>query len=146
MKVFLTQSADECLWAIWDHDRNYSATLADAFQRAIDRFIRDSIGIHPEIDHAWQASRAIRRLIFRGRHNIFYDLPRAGVVFEKLEPGQVQGKDRARLGSSANTFGPWNKAAWARHKDQYQDQQFNGIPIGKDRVGQGCAQSELKET
>ena len=74
MKVFFTQSADDCLWAIWDHDRIYSENLADSFQRDIDRFIRDAIEANPEIGHVWHVSRGIRRLIFRRRHNIFYVL------------------------------------------------------------------------
>lgn len=74
MKVFLTQTAEDCLWAIWDHDRLYSETLADAFQRDVDRFIRDTISANPEIGHVWHAPRGIRRLIFRRRHNIFYTL------------------------------------------------------------------------
>ncbi|NEY92044.1 type II toxin-antitoxin system RelE/ParE family toxin [Tabrizicola oligotrophica] len=74
MKVFLTRAAEDCLWAIWDHDRLYSESLADSFQRDIDRFIRDAIGANPEIGHVWHALRGIRRLIFRRRHNIFYTL------------------------------------------------------------------------
>ena len=74
MKVFLTQTAEDCLWAIWNHDRLYSENLADDFQRDIDRFIRDTIGADPEIGHVWHAPRGIRRLIFRRRHNIFYAL------------------------------------------------------------------------
>jgi plasmid stabilization system protein ParE len=74
MKIFFTQSAEDCLRAIWDHDRGYSEGLADSFQRDIERFIRDSIGDNPKIGHVWHASRGIRRLIFRRRHNIFYVL------------------------------------------------------------------------
>ena len=74
MKVFLTQTAEDCLRAIWDHDRLYSEALAEAFQRDIDRFIRDAIAANPEIGHLWHAPRGIRRLIFRRRHNIFYAL------------------------------------------------------------------------
>lgn len=74
MKVQLTETAGDCLWAIWSHDRLYSETLADDFQRNIDRFIRESIGANPEIGHLWHAPRGIRRLIFRRRHNIFYTL------------------------------------------------------------------------
>lgn len=74
MKVFLTQTAEDCLWAIWDHDRLYSERLADSFQRDIDRFIRDTISANPDIGHVWHAPRGIRRLIFRRRHNIFYAL------------------------------------------------------------------------
>ena len=74
MKVFFTQSAEDCLCAIWDHDKGYSESLADSFQRDIDRFIRDSIGGNPNIGHVWHVSRGIRRLIFRRRHNIFYVL------------------------------------------------------------------------
>lgn len=74
MKVFLTQTAEDCLWAIWDHDRLYSESLAEAFQRDIDRFMRDVIDANPEIGHLWHAPRGIRRLIFRRRHNIFYTL------------------------------------------------------------------------
>lgn len=80
MKVVLTRTAEDCLWAIWDHDRLYSENLADSFQRDIDRFIRDAIGANPEIGHVWHASRGIRRLIFRRRHNIFYAL-RDGAAF-----------------------------------------------------------------
>ncbi|PWE26957.1 hypothetical protein C4N9_19535 [Pararhodobacter marinus] len=72
MKVLLTATAEECLRAIWNHDRHYSETLADGFQRDIDRFMRDMIGDNPEIGHVWHAPRGIRRLIFRKRHNIFY--------------------------------------------------------------------------
>ena len=74
MKVFLTRTAEDCLWAIWDHDRLYSEGLAEAFQRDIDRFMRDVLGANPEIGHVWHAPRGIRRLIFRRRHNIFYTL------------------------------------------------------------------------
>jgi plasmid stabilization system protein ParE len=74
MKVFLTETAEDCLWAIWDHDRLYSESLADKFQRDIDRFIRDAIAANPETGHLWHAPRGIRRLIFRRRHNIFYAL------------------------------------------------------------------------
>lgn len=74
MKVFLTQTAEDCLWAIWDHDRLYSESLAEAFQHDIDRFMRDVLGTNPEIGHLWHAPRGIRRLIFRRRHNIFYTL------------------------------------------------------------------------
>jgi plasmid stabilization system protein ParE len=74
MKVYLTQTAEDCLWTIWDHDRLYSEGLADKFQRDIDRFIRDAIGANPKIGHVWHAPRGIRRLIFRRRHNIFYAL------------------------------------------------------------------------
>lgn len=74
MKVFLTETAEDCLWAIWDHDRLYSESLADKFQRDIDRFIRDTIAANPEIGHLWHATRGIRRVIFRRRHNIFYAL------------------------------------------------------------------------
>lgn len=74
MKVFLTQTAEDCLWAIWDHDRLYSESLAEAFQRDIDRFMQDVLGANPEIGHLWHAPRGIRRLIFRRRHNIFYTL------------------------------------------------------------------------
>lgn len=74
MKVFLTQTAEDCLWAIWDHDRLYSERLAEEFQLNIDRFMRDVIGANPEIGHVWHAPRGIRRLIFRSRHNIFYTL------------------------------------------------------------------------
>lgn len=74
MKVFLTETAEDCLLAIWDHDRAYSESLAEKFQRDIDRFIRESIGSNPEIGHVWHAPRGIRRLIFRRRHNIFYAL------------------------------------------------------------------------
>lgn len=74
MKVFLTQTAEDCLWAIWDHDRLYSEDLADTFQHDIDQFIRDAISANPEIGHVWHAPRGIRRLIFRRRHNIFYTL------------------------------------------------------------------------
>ena len=74
MKVFLTQTAEDCLRAIWEHDQLYSESLADNFQRDLDRFIRDAIGANPEIGHVWHAPRAIRRLIFRRRHNIFYAL------------------------------------------------------------------------
>lgn len=74
MKVVLTETAEDCLWAIWDHDRLYSEQLADTFQREIDQFIRNAIGAHPEIGHVLHAPRGIRRLIFRGRHNIFYTL------------------------------------------------------------------------
>ena len=49
MKVYLTQTAEDCLWTIWDHDRLYSEGLADKFQRDIDRFIRDAIGANPKI-------------------------------------------------------------------------------------------------
>mgnify|MGYP003604651941 CR=1 FL=1 len=80
MKVFLTETAEDCLWAIWDHDRLYSEALAEAFQRDIDCFIRNAIGANPEIGHIWHAPRGIRRLIFRRRHNIFYTL-RADVAF-----------------------------------------------------------------
>lgn len=74
MKVVLTETAENCFWAIWDHDRLYSEQLADRFQRDIDRFIRDALGTNPEIGHIWHAPRGIRRLIFRRRHNIFYTL------------------------------------------------------------------------
>ena len=74
MRVFLTQTAEDCLWAIWDHDRRYSEILADRFQRDIDHFIRDTLAANPEIGHVWNAPRGIRRLIFRRRHNIFYSL------------------------------------------------------------------------
>lgn len=74
MKVFLTETAEDCLRAIWEHDRLYSESLADRFQRDIDRFIRDAIAANPEIGHLWHAPRGIRRLIFRRRHNIFYAL------------------------------------------------------------------------
>ncbi len=74
MRVFFTQSAEDCLWAIWSHDRSYSESLADGFQRDIERFIRDSIEANARIGHIWHASRGIRRLIFRRRHNIFYVL------------------------------------------------------------------------
>ena len=74
MKVFLTETAEDCLWSIWDHQRLYSEDLADKFQRDIDRFIRDAIVANPEIGHLWHAPRGIRRLIFRRRHNIFYAL------------------------------------------------------------------------
>ena len=47
MKVVLTETAEDCLWAIWDHDRLYSEQIADRFQRDIDRFIRDAIGENP---------------------------------------------------------------------------------------------------
>lgn len=80
MKVFLTETAEDCLRAIWDHDRLYSEALAEAFQRDIDHFIRIAIGANPEIGHIWHAPRGIRRLIFRRRHNIFYTL-RADVAF-----------------------------------------------------------------
>ena len=49
MKVVLTETAENCLWAIWDHDRLYSEQIADRFQRDIDRFIRDAIAANPEI-------------------------------------------------------------------------------------------------
>jgi plasmid stabilization system protein ParE len=74
MKVFLTQTAEACLWTISDRDRLYSESLAEAFQRDIDRFIRNAIVTNPEIGHVWNAPRGIRRLIFRRRHNIFYVL------------------------------------------------------------------------
>jgi plasmid stabilization system protein ParE len=74
MKVFLTESAEDCLWAIWDHDRHLSEALANKFQRDVDRFIRETIGAQPGIGHVWHAPREIRRLIFRRRHNIFYIL------------------------------------------------------------------------
>lgn len=74
MKVVLTETAENCLWAIWNHDRLYSEQLADRFQRDIDRFIRDALGTNPEIGHVSHAPRGIRRLIFRRRHNIFYTL------------------------------------------------------------------------
>lgn len=74
MKVFLTETAEDCLWSIWDHQRLYSEDLADKFQRDIDRFIRDAIVANPEIGHLWHGPRGIRRLIFRRRHNIFYAL------------------------------------------------------------------------
>lgn len=74
MKVFLTETAEDCLWSIWDHQRLYSEDLADKFQRDIDRFIRDAIAANPEIGHLWHGQRSIRRLIFRRRHNIFYAL------------------------------------------------------------------------
>ena len=64
MKVVLTETAEDCLWAIWDHDRLYSEQIADRFKRDIDRFIRDAIGENPEIGHIWHAARGIRRLIF----------------------------------------------------------------------------------
>ena len=68
MKVVLTETAEDCLWAIWNHDRLYSEQLAATFQRAIDQFIRNAIGAHPEIGHVLHAPRGIRR------HNIFYTL------------------------------------------------------------------------
>jgi len=74
MKVFLTQTAEDCLRAIWEHDQLYSESLADNFQRDIDRFIRDTIGANPQVGHVWHAPRGIRRLIFHRRHNIFYHL------------------------------------------------------------------------
>lgn len=74
MKVVLTETAEDCLWAIWDDDRLYSQQLADAFQRDIDRFIRDAISEKAEIGNIWHAARGIRRLIFQRRHNIFYTL------------------------------------------------------------------------
>ena len=74
MKVVLTQTAEDCLAAIWDHDRAYSEDLADAFQRDIDSFVRSTLSANPEIGHVWHAARGIRRLIFRRRHNIFYTL------------------------------------------------------------------------
>ena len=74
MKVVLTETAENCLWAIWDHDRLYSEQIADRFQRDINRFIRDAIGENPEIGHIWHAARGVRRLIFQRRHNIFYAL------------------------------------------------------------------------
>jgi plasmid stabilization system protein ParE len=74
MMVFLTQTAEDCLWVIWNHDRLYSEALAVAFQRDIDRFIRDAISANPEIGHVWHGPRGIRRLIFRRRYNIFYTL------------------------------------------------------------------------
>lgn len=74
MKVVLTKTAEDCLWAIWDHDRTYSESLADTFQRDIDRFIRQTVGANPKIGHMWHAPRSIRKLIFRQRHNIFYTL------------------------------------------------------------------------
>ena len=33
MKVFLTQTTEDCLGLIWNHDRLYSEVLADAFER-----------------------------------------------------------------------------------------------------------------
>jgi len=51
MKVFLTRTAEDCLRAIWEHDQLYSESLADNFQRDVDRFIRDAIGANPEIGH-----------------------------------------------------------------------------------------------
>ena len=80
MKVVLTETAEDCLWAIWDHDRLYSEQIADRFQRDIDRFIRDAIAANPEIGHVWHGPRGIRRLIFRRRYNIFYAL-RDNVAF-----------------------------------------------------------------
>jgi plasmid stabilization system protein ParE len=74
MMVCLTQTAEDCLWVIWNHDRHYSEALAAAFQRDIDRFIRDAISATPEIGHVWHGPRGIRRLIFRRRYNIFYTL------------------------------------------------------------------------
>ena len=55
MKVVLTRTAEACLWTIWNHDRLYSEALAEAFQRDIDRFIRDAIAANPEIGHLWHA-------------------------------------------------------------------------------------------
>ena len=74
MKVILTETADDCLWMIWDRDRLYSEDVAEEFQCDIDHFIRDTISENPEIGHVWHAPRGIRRLIFRRRHNIFYTL------------------------------------------------------------------------
>lgn len=74
MKIVLTQTAEDCLAAIWDHDRAYSKDLADAFQSDIDSFIRGTLSANPEIGHVWHSPRGIRRLIFRRRHNIFYTL------------------------------------------------------------------------
>lgn len=74
MKVFLTQTAEDCLWALWDRHRIYSEDTANAFQRDIDLFMHVAIGLNREIGHVWHMGRGIRRLIFRRRHDIFYAL------------------------------------------------------------------------
>lgn len=74
MKVVLTQTAEDCLAAIWDHDLAYFEDLADAFQLDIDTFIPATLSANLGIVHVWHADRGIRRLIFRRRHNIFYTL------------------------------------------------------------------------
>ncbi|SEO20246.1 hypothetical protein SAMN04488103_11451 [Gemmobacter aquatilis] len=49
MKVFLTQTAEACLWPTRDHDKHYSESLAEAFQRDIDRSCRMSSVPNPRL-------------------------------------------------------------------------------------------------
>jgi plasmid stabilization system protein ParE len=93
MKVFLTPTAEDCLRAIWEHDQLYSESLADNFQRDLDRFIRETIGVNPEIGHVWHAPRGIRRLIddvafvlfiFDGRMDINQQIAESGLDVDTL--------------------------------------------------------------
>ena len=68
MKVNITETADDCLWLIWDRDRLYSEGDADAFQRDIDRFMRDTISENPEIGHVWHAPRGLAQTPSRLSH------------------------------------------------------------------------------
>ena len=74
MKVFLARTADDCLWSIWEQDRQYSEDFAHGYQDALDQFIRCTLRDNPLIGHVWHEARGIRRAVFRQRHNIYYTL------------------------------------------------------------------------
>jgi plasmid stabilization system protein ParE len=72
MKIVITANAEHNLAAIYDYHAAYSFDHADNFHDEIVKFIRDNLSQFPESGAVYNPQSGIRRLIYRGNHNIYY--------------------------------------------------------------------------
>ena len=74
MKVVITDSASESLWPIYLYHLDYSQDYAEGFQYEIDRFMAEHLCNNPLLGHLYHKAKAVRRIIFQKRYNVYYTI------------------------------------------------------------------------
>ena len=72
MKVIITEAADVCLAEIYLYHRGYSFDYAVRFQTKLEKHLVESLMQNPMLGHPYNRDTGLRRLIYRGKYNVYY--------------------------------------------------------------------------
>lgn len=74
MKVYITETARENLGEIHAWHADYDPEYADAYHRQLIDFLLTTLADNPKIGRLYNAKRGVRRMVFDGRFNIYYQV------------------------------------------------------------------------
>jgi len=89
MDVFITQTAEENLSEFYAYLREYNEVYADEFHDRLVGFIIETLSAHPKIGHVYNAAQGLRRLIFKKRYNIYYQIKQDGIFVLFILDGKM---------------------------------------------------------